>query len=66
MESSEKNIGLLIDDEQESLALLQRTLRGAYQTVAALNGQEGLHYLEEHPIAVVIADQRMPGMTGVE
>ncbi len=57
---------LIVDDEQESLKLLQRTLRGRYETFLAGDGREGLGFLERHPVAVVISDQRMPGMTGVE
>ena len=66
MKTPERNIVLLIDDEPESLSLLQRTLRGTYQTLEARSGREGLCCLEKHPVAVVIADQRMPEMTGVE
>jgi signal transduction histidine kinase len=57
---------LIVDDEQESLNLLHRTLRGLYETSLARDGREGLRCLERNPAAVVIADQRMPGMTGVE
>jgi len=57
---------LIVDDEQESLNLLNRTLRGLYETSLARDGQEGLRSLERNPAAAVISDQRMPGMTGVE
>ncbi len=57
---------LIVDDEQESLNLLNRTLRGLYETSLARDGTEGLRALERNPAAAVISDQRMPGMTGVE
>ena len=57
---------LIVDDEQESLNLLNRTLRGLYETSLARDGWEGLRSLERNPVAAVISDQRMPGMTGVE
>jgi len=57
---------LIVDDEQESRNLLQRTLRGQYETCLARDGREGLRCLASRPAAVVISDQRMPGMTGVE
>jgi signal transduction histidine kinase len=57
---------LVVDDEPKSLDLLRRTLRGTYRVLQAINGAEGLRCLEGCPVAAVVADQRMPGMTGVE
>ncbi len=56
---------LIVDDEPESLALLRRTLRKRWRVLAASSGPEALGFLETQPVTVVVADQRMPGMTGL-
>jgi len=58
---------LLVDDEENILAALNRTLRrDGYHIVTANNAAEGLQRLTEHDVDVIVSDQRMPGMTGVE
>ncbi len=58
---------LIVDDEPSVLKSLRRLLRQEpYELVAADSGEEALRVLEEHPAPVVISDQRMPGMTGIE
>lgn len=57
---------LLVDDEEANVRLLKRVLSDEYDTVEALSGQEGLNLLKEHDISLIITDQRMPGMTGVQ
>jgi len=58
---------LLVDDEENILSALKRLLRrDGYQIVTARNGTEGLQRLAEHPVDVILSDQRMPGMSGVE
>jgi PAS domain S-box-containing protein/diguanylate cyclase (GGDEF)-like protein len=58
---------LLVDDEENILAALKRTLRrDGYHIVTASNAAEGLQRLTEHEVDVIVSDQRMPGMTGVE
>jgi PAS domain S-box-containing protein/diguanylate cyclase (GGDEF)-like protein len=58
---------LLVDDEENILAALKRTLRrDGYHIVTACNAAEGLQRLTEHEVDVIVSDQRMPGMTGVE
>ncbi len=58
---------LLVDDEESVLSSLRRLLRRAgYKIVVARNGEEGLARLGEHDVDVILSDQRMPGMTGVE
>jgi DNA-binding NtrC family response regulator len=56
---------LFVDDEPmilQSLSLLFED----YPVHTATNGQQGLEILRSHPISVIITDQRMPGMTGIE
>ncbi|MEW6234777.1 MAG: ATP-binding protein [Candidatus Omnitrophota bacterium] len=57
---------LCVDDEQHNLDALHRTLRKEYEILTALSGEEGLRILETQPISLIISDQRMPAMTGVE
>lgn len=56
---------LFVDDEPlilQSLALLFED----YVVHTATSGAEGLEILKKHPIDVIISDQRMPQMTGVD
>lgn len=58
---------LLVDDEPNILSALRRQLRGAgYQILTASSGHEGLDLLLRNKVDVIVSDQRMPGMTGVE
>jgi response regulator RpfG family c-di-GMP phosphodiesterase len=61
----EHNI-LVVDDEEDVLDALERTLRDEYHVFSAANGEDALSIVEKHDIALVIADHRMPGMTGIE
>lgn len=59
---------LVVDDEEANLRLLQRVLRSEknYEVLTAANAQDGLNHLQNSEISLIITDQRMPGMTGVE
>lgn len=58
---------LLVDDEDSILSSLRRLLRReAYQIVTANGGQAGLDELARSRVDVIVSDQRMPGMSGVE
>ena len=58
---------LLVDDEENILAAMRRVLRReGYQILTAGGGQEGLALLAANPVDVIVSDQRMPNMTGVE
>lgn len=58
---------LLVDDEEDIGAALARLLRrDAYKILRANNAKDGLALLADNDVGVVISDQRMPGMTGIE
>jgi signal transduction histidine kinase len=62
-----KNRGvLLVDDEQPNLTVLRGFLESGYVVFEATSGEKALEIAETADIDVVIADQRMPEMTGVE
>lgn len=58
---------LLVDDEPNIAMSLKRLLRAdGYRILTATSGKEGLEILADNPVGVIISDQRMPEMTGVE
>jgi len=57
---------LIVDDQQEILNSLERLLREDYRIFLASNGPAAIKILKKHKVAVILADQRMPKMTGVE
>jgi diguanylate cyclase (GGDEF)-like protein/PAS domain S-box-containing protein len=64
---NQKRTLLLVDDEENIVASLKRLLRrDGYQVVTANSGAQGLQRMAEHAVDVIVSDQRMPGMTGVE
>jgi len=57
---------LVVDDEAEILHSLRDLLRMEFEVHTAHSGQEAIRILQETPIHVILTDQRMPRMTGVE
>ena len=57
---------LVVDDETANLRLLERLFRRQHQVLCAASGLEAIELLTQHEIAVIISDQRMPVMTGVD
>lgn len=57
---------LFVDDEQQNLVAFSYAFEERFTIFTASSGQEAIGILQEHDIAVLLADQRMPGMTGVE
>ena len=57
---------LIVDDEMANIRLLERLFRQDYFCLTASSGEEAIELLDQHEVAVIITDQRMPQMTGVE
>ncbi|HEY8120138.1 MAG TPA: response regulator [Myxococcota bacterium] len=58
---------LIVDDEEAILETMTFTFEDDYEVFTSTSANEALTLLDKHaPIAVVISDQRMPEMTGVE
>lgn len=62
-----KHTLMFIDDETDNLDALERVFRKKYDVIKCSSGPEALKILKEQAnISVIISDQRMPEMTGVE
>ncbi len=57
---------LIVDDEPNNLTVLRNFLESGYRVHQAASGREALEIAKTKDLDVVIADQRMPEMTGVE
>ena len=67
MSETERPRILIVDDEEAILETMTFTFMDLYEVLTTSDPSQALGIMEENaPIAVVITDQRMPGMTGVE
>ena len=57
---------LYVDDEAENLWVFKSVFRREYHILTALSGEECLQLLDTNICHLIITDQRMPVMTGVE
>lgn len=56
-----------VDDEENNLISFKATFRTKYNVLTAISAADAIDLLEKNPdIAIIITDQRMPNMTGVE
>ena len=64
---SENKISVLyVDDEEHNLIAFKATFRLKYNVHIAINAHDAMNILDTKPIQIIITDQRMPQMTGVE
>ena len=57
---------LIVDDQPENVNLLANLLGDRYTLFKARDGASALEILRRHDVHLILTDQRMPGMTGVE
>jgi DNA-binding NtrC family response regulator len=57
---------LYVDDETHNLNSFKAAFRRDFNIYTAQSAREGRKILEQHEIAVIVTDQRMPVMTGIE
>lgn len=57
---------MIVDDETANLRTLLRLFRQDYEVLTAESGAEALDLLQKYDVALLISDQRMPGMSGIE
>jgi DNA-binding NtrC family response regulator len=66
MADAGKHSSLLVDDEPEILYSLRALVRREFEVHTADGGDQALDVLHHHPVHVIMTDQRMPEMSGVE
>ncbi|WP_202912434.1 response regulator [Sphingobacterium olei] len=67
MENKNDKISILyVDDEENNLFSFKATFRLKYKIYTAISGSKAIEIVQKNPIDIIITDQRMPEMTGVE
>ncbi len=57
---------LYVDDEVHNLQAFKATFRREYNVYIAESGKEALKIFDNQPLDIILTDQRMPEMTGIE
>ena len=66
MENSHKYNLLYVDDEESNLRVFNSLYRREFSVFVATSAREGLKLLDKEKIDLIISDQRMPEITGIE
>ena len=65
-ESLKGRLVLYVDDEEENRLVFSLDFEDEFDVLCAQSGAEALEIIEREPVAVLLADQRMPSMSGIE
>lgn len=67
MENKKTKITVLyVDDEENNLVSFKATFRFKYKVLTAISGAEAIDIVKKNTIDIIVTDQRMPEMTGVQ
>ena len=57
---------LFVDDEEPNLVVFEAVCGDDFPVLTAASARAGLDLMQQHEVGVILTDQRMPGMTGIE
>lgn len=57
---------LVVDDDPLNLKMLERLLERKFRVITASDGMRALELLEREPVCLILTDQQMPEMKGIE
>jgi response regulator RpfG family c-di-GMP phosphodiesterase len=66
MSTTKKHTLLVVDDEADVCDSVHDLLRRQFTVLRARNAEEGLKLLKDNEVHIIMTDQRMPKITGVE
>jgi DNA-binding NtrC family response regulator len=66
VEDRKKPVVLYVDDETDNLVSFRANFRREFTVFTAENAADGLQLFKENEITVLLTDQKMPGMSGVD
>jgi DNA-binding NtrC family response regulator len=66
MANSKKHTLLVVDDEADVCDSVHDLLRREFTVLKARSGEDGLKLMRENEVHIIMTDQRMPKVTGVE
>jgi response regulator RpfG family c-di-GMP phosphodiesterase len=67
MENKNSKITVLyVDDEENNLVSFKATFRFKYKVLTAISGAVAIEIVKKNPVDIIVTDQRMPEMTGVQ
>lgn len=66
MPTPDKHTLLVVDDEPDVCDSVHDLLRREFRVLKALDAQEGFRLMQDEEVHIIMTDQRMPRITGVE